>query len=55
MTGLIRGHWTLWPQQEGAEEPESNWSVPKHEEQPDAAAGKVIADYNLGINYEPEG
>ena len=41
-----------WSQQEGAEEPETNPSVPQQEEQPDASEGKVIADYDPDVDYE---
>ena len=39
-------------QQEGAEEPETNSSVPQQEGQSDAKEGEVIADYDLDIDYE---
>ena len=42
-------------QPEGAEEPETNPSVPQQEEQPDTTDGKVIADYKLDIGYDSEG
>ena len=41
-----------WSLQEGTEEPETNPSVPQQEKQPDAAEGKVIADYDQDISYE---
>ena len=41
-----------WPQQEDTEELETNHIVPQQEEQLDAAEGKVIADYDLDIDYE---
>ena len=34
------------------EEPETNVSVPRQELQPDVIDGKVIADYDLDVNYE---
>ena len=44
-----------WPQQGGAEEPETNVSVPQQEGQADATRGKAIADYKSDVDYEPEG
>ena len=40
--------------QEGAEEPETNPSVPQKEEQRDAREGKVTAVYDPNADYEPE-
>ena len=52
MTRLVRGCLTPQPE-EGAKEPETNSSVPQQEEQRDATQGKVIADYNPDLGYEP--
>ena len=46
---------TVQLQPEGAEEPQTNTSVPQHEEQADATKDKVIADYEQDVEYEPEG
>ena len=40
--------------QGGAEEPETNPSVPQQEEHRDAKDGKVIADYDPDMDYRPE-
>ena len=45
----VRGHPTPRPQLEGMTEPERD---PEQEEQPDATEGKVIADYDPGVDYE---
>ena len=55
MARPVREHLKPWSQQGGAEEPETNISVPQQEEQRDAARGKVIADYDPEVNYKPEG
>ena len=55
MARLVRGYLTPQPQQGGAEEPETNTNVHQQEEQTDAAEGEVIADYNLDVDYKPEG
>ena len=47
MAKLVRGCLTARPQQAGAKEPERD---PQQEDQPDAAEGKDIADYNLDID-----
>ena len=52
MARPVRGHLMPWSQQEDAEEPETNLSVPQQEEQPDAAEGEIIADYNPDVDYE---
>ena len=49
MARLVRGHPITRSQQEGTDEPERD---PRQEEQPDAAEGKDIADYNLDICNE---
>ena len=49
MTRLVRGCLTPRPQQKGATEPERD---PQKEEQPDASEGKIIADYDLDVDYE---
>ena len=54
MVKTLRGHHTAWSQPEDAEETETNLSVPQQEEQADATEGKVIADYGLDVDYEPE-
>ena len=41
-------------QPEGAEEPETNLSIPQQEEWADAAEGKITADYKLGVDYTPD-
>ena len=41
-----------WSQQEGAEEPVTNPSVPQQEERPGTAEGEDIADYHLETDYE---
>ena len=51
---LVRGHPTTWSPG-GAEELETNPSVPQQEEQTDARDGKAIEDYDPNIAYEPEG
>ena len=48
MVRMVRGCLTPRPQREGTTEPEED---PQQEEQTDAK-GKVIADYDLGIDYE---
>ena len=48
MARLVRGCPTSRPQKEGAEEPERD---PQQEDQPDAAEGKDIADYDLDVDY----
>ena len=54
MAGPMRGHPTLQPQQGGAEEPETHSSVPHQEGQADATRGKVVANYDLDIDYNTE-
>ena len=49
MAQPVRGFSVPWPQQGGAEELESNSSVPQ------AKGGKVIADYDPDVDYNPEG
>ena len=44
----------VWLQQVGAEKLENNPSIPEKEEQAVATEGKVIADYEQDIDYEPE-
>ena len=39
-------------QPEGVEKPENIPSDPQQEEHPDTAEGKVIACFNLNVNYE---
>ena len=51
----MRGCFTPRLQQGGTEEPETNPSLPQQEEQPDATECKLVADYNLDVDYEPEG
>ena len=51
MTRTMRRHQTAWLQPESAEEIETNPSVPKKEEQPNATKGKVLVDYNPDIDY----
>ena len=55
MVRPVRGCLTAWLQQEGAEDPQTKPSVPWQEEQPEATEGKVIADYDLDVDYESEG
>ena len=55
MPRTMRGCPRPWLQQKDIEEPETNSSVPQHEEQIDAAECEVLADYNSDINYKPEG
>ena len=55
MAATIRGCLILQLQPEGTEEPQTNISIPQQERQLDAAEGKVVADYELDINYESEG
>ena len=43
------------PQQQEAKEPEANVSVPQQGGQADTARGKDVADYNLDVDYKPEG
>ena len=47
----MRAHPIPCPQ-EGAEEPENNFSVPKQEEPPDITEGKVMVDYDWDVDYE---
>ena len=49
----MRGCPTPCPQQGGTEEPETNISVP-NKRQSDTTGGKVIADYDLDVDYKPE-
>ena len=44
-----------WLQPKGTEWPEYNATVPEKEEHPDSTKGKVIADYNLDVDYEGSG
>ena len=46
---------TMQSLQRGAGELETNCSVPQQEEQTDGTGGKVIADYDSNVDYEPEG
>ena len=55
MAATIRGCLILQLQPEGTEEPQTNISIPQQERQLDAAEGKVVADYELDINYQSEG
>ena len=55
MARLVRGCLVPWPQQGGTEEPQINISVPQQEGQAEATGGKVVADYNLDVDYKPEG
>ena len=43
---------TAWLKLNDKEEPATNPSVPQQDVQPDAAEGKVIADYDPNVNYE---
>ena len=52
MTMPVKGCPLSQPQQEGAEGPETNLTVPQQEEQPDATKGKVIADYDPDKDFE---
>ena len=52
MARPVRGCLMPWSQQQGAEEPETNTSVPQQEEQSDATEGKVIADNNPNVDCE---
>ena len=45
----------MWSQPEGDGEPETNSNVPQQEKQADAIYGKAIADYELDVDYVPEG
>ena len=51
----MRGCPTSQPQQGGTEEPKTNISVHQQEGQRDATGDKVIADYDLDVDYKPEG
>ena len=55
MATIMRRCPTVHSQPEGAVESETNPSVPQWEEQADTIDGKVIADYEPEIDYEPEG
>ena len=55
MARTMRGCLSAWSQQEGAAEPQNNASVMQLEEQTDAKEGEAIVDYELDIDYEPEG
>ena len=44
-----------WSEQEGAGEPETTVSVPQQGGEAEATRGKAIADYDLDIEYKPEG
>ena len=48
----MRGHSTAPLQPDGREGPQTSASVPLQEVQLDAAESKVIADYDLDIDYE---
>ena len=52
MARLVRGCPTARSQQESAEEPETNLSVPQQEEHPDTVEDRDITDYDLDIDYE---
>ena len=43
------------PQQDEEEEPEMNVLVSQQGGQAGTTRGKIIADYNLDLDYEPEG
>ena len=49
MARSVRQCPTSRPEQEGMEESERD---PQQREQPDATEGKVIADYDLDVDYE---
>ena len=52
MARPVRGCLIALVQPEGTEKPDINPSISQQEEQPNAIEGKVIADYNLGVDYE---
>ena len=54
MARSVRGCLTISPQR-GTEEPETNVSIAQQQEQRDAREGKVIADYDLDVDYKSEG
>ena len=55
MARLAKGCPTPRLQQGGAEEPESNTNVPQQEKQQGTTEGTDIVEYNLYIDYKPEG
>ena len=55
MTRPVKGCPTQWSKQEGAEEPETNVSVPQKGGQADATKNKAIADDNPNVDYKSEG
>ena len=52
MARTVKRCLTVWLEPEGVEEPKTNLSEFCQEEQPDDAAGKVIADYNPDVDSE---
>ena len=54
MARLVKGCPTPYPQR-GAGKPGTNISVTHQEEQANVTEGKDIADYNLDVDYKPEG
>ena len=44
-----------WSQQEVAGQPETNVSVPQQGGQTDASRDGEVADYDLDVDYKPEG
>ena len=55
MAQTMDGNPAAWSQQEGAEEPKTNPSVPQQEEQPDVIEDEVIVDYDPDVDYEGSG
>ena len=55
MARTMRGHPKAWLQPEGAEETQKNINVPWQEESSDAAEDESITDYELDVDYKPEG
>ena len=55
MAKTIRACPTVQLQPECTEEPQTNTIVPQQEGQGDISEGKVLADHELDVDYEPEG
>ena len=54
MARMVRRHLRAWSQPVDVEEPKTNCSAPQQEEQADTIDGEVIANYEQGVDYEPE-
>ena len=55
MARPVRGCPMPQPQQGGTDEPKSNSNIPQQGGHADAMGDEVIADFDLDVDYKPEG